>query len=392
MVKLESAICTLMNKIFTFEKIYRAYLDCRKTKRKTINALKFEYNLERNLFSLQKELQTKMYKPGRSICFVVKEPSPREIFAASFKDRVVHHILVKEVESIWEKCFIFDSFACRKNKGTHLAVERLKMLIKKTTENYSKKAFYLQLDISGFFMAIDRNILYSLFEKLVLKQNKSCRWKGDVLWLAKTIIFHKPTNNYIIKGSRSLFELIPPRKSLFDAPEGKGLPIGNYSSQFFANLYLNELDQFIKRELKCKNYIRYVDDFILLDKNKKKLKNLEDKIGAFLKRNLDLELKLNKTKLQPIDKGIDFLGYVTKPGYTLVRKKVVLRFKNKLYNLKEENTKKILAIINSYFGHFNHAFTFNLRKDIFENHLGELQNRFLPKLNYSSLQINADTQ
>ena len=379
-----------MSEIFTFEKLYRAYLDCRRTKRKTINALKFEYNLERNLFMLQKELETKTYRPGRSICFVVKEPSPREIFAASFRDRVVHHLLVREVATMLEKCFIFDTFACRKNKGTHLAVKRLKVFIKRVIGSEgcpNKKAFYLQLDISGFFMAIDHNILYSLFEKSVLKQNKPQQWKDDILWLAKIIIFHKPISKYVIKGDPLLFNLIPPRKSLFDSSGYKGLPIGNHSSQFFANLYLNELDQFVKREVKCKNYIRYVDDFILLDKNKEKLKYLENKINLFLKRKLDLELNLNKTKLQAVNKGINFLGYYIKPDYILARKKVVLRFKNKLQNLKESDIKKILATINSYFGHFNHAFTFNLRKDIYDKHLGELKNKFLPKPNYSSLQI-----
>jgi len=121
-----------MNKtIFTFEKLYQAYLDCRKTKRKTINALEFEWNLERNLFQLQKELETKSYRPGRSICFAIKDPSPREIFAATFRDRVVHHLLINEIESIGEKKLIFDTFSCRKNKGTHLAIKKLKKFIKK---------------------------------------------------------------------------------------------------------------------------------------------------------------------------------------------------------------------------------------------------------------------
>lgn len=181
-----------MNKtIFTFEKLYRAYLDCRKTKRKTINALKFEWNLERNLFQLQKELETKSYRPGRSICFVVKEPSPREIFAATFRDRVVHHLLVREIEKFGEKSFTFDSFSCRKNKGTHLAVKRLRSFIREISKNYKKRAFYAQLDISGFFMAINHNILYSILKDLVLKQNKSYQWEKDILWLAKIIIFHK---------------------------------------------------------------------------------------------------------------------------------------------------------------------------------------------------------
>jgi hypothetical protein len=383
-----------MSEIFTFKKLYQAYLDCRETKRKTINALKFEWNLERNIFLLQKELEAKKYRPGRSICFVVKEPSPREIFAAGFRDRVVHHLLVKEVEAMGEKCFIFDSFACRKNKGTHLAVKKLRIFVRETTKNYKKEGLCLQLDISGFFMAIDHNILYSLFEKLVLKQNKSYQWRVDILWLAKIIIFHKPTNDYIIKGNSSLFELILPRKSLFDSPEGKGLPIGNYSSQFFANIYLNELDQFIKRELKCKYYIRYVDDLVFLDKNKERLKYLRDKINLFLKENLDLELNLNKTKLQPINKGIDFLGYFIKPAHTLVRQRVVKRLKQKLMfyaesdNINRKELKNILAKINSYYGHFCYASSFNLRKNIYDKHLGGFKNNFIPRENYTSLKLS----
>jgi len=380
--------------IFTFEKLYQAYLDCRKTKRKTINALKFERNLERNLFQLQKELKNKTYKPGRSICFVVKNPSPREIFAATFRDRVVHHVLVRELEEIGERSFIFDSFSCRKNKGTHSAIKRLRSFVGKVTKNYNEKEFYLKLDISGFFMAINHNILYMVLKELVLKRNKSHQWKTDVLWLAKIIIFHKPTNNYVIKGNYSLFKLIPPRKSLFESPEGKGLPVGNYSSQFFANLYLNELDQFIKRELKCRYYLRYVDDLVLLNKNKEKLKFLKDKINLFLKENLDLALNLNKTKLQSIDKGIEFLGYFVKPNYILIRQRVVGRLKDKLYQLSQVPdpkfqvpSPKILAMINSYYGHFKHAFSFNLRKDIYENHLRGYRKKFLPKSNYSFLKL-----
>jgi len=361
-----------MSTIFTFEKIYKAYLDCRKTKRKTINALKFEYNLERDIHQLKKELKTRTYKPGRSICFVVKEPSPREIFAANFRDRVVHHILIREIEKIGERILIFDTFSCRKNKGTHLAVERLKSFIKKVTENFSKTAFYLKLDISGFFMAINYDILFKIFKEVILKQRKPQKWKEDILWLAKIIIFYKPTENYIRKSQQALFDLIPKRKSLFGADINKGLPIGNYSSQFFANLYLNKLDQFIKREIKCKYYVRYVDDFILLSENQKFLNGIENKINNFLKRELDLELNFKKTKFLPLNRGIEFLGYFIKPECVLAKRNVVSRLRNKLYNIKicQIEPKNILATINSYYGHFGHAFTYNLRKSIFENCLG----------------------
>jgi len=242
-------------------------------------------------------------------------------------------------------------------------------------------------------MSIDHNILYSILENLILKQNRSYQWKKEVLWLAKVIIFSKPTENYILKGDLNLFKFIPKRKLLFYSGVRKGLPIGNYSSQFFANLYLNELDQFIKRKLKCKYYIRYVDDFILLDRDKEKLKLWRNEINNFLRDNLKLKLSLEKTKIQPIKAGIDFLGYFVKPDYILVRRKVVSRLKNKLYRLnetkKEIPVKKILATINSYYGHFRHAFSFNLRKDICENHLGNFKKQFLPKPNYLSLKISS---
>jgi len=243
-------------------------------------------------------------------------------------------------------------------------------------------------------MSIDHDILFSIFKKFISKQDKPNQWEEEVLWLARTIIFYKPTKNYLIKGSPSLFKLIPPRKSLFESGENAGLPIGNYSSQFFANLYLNELDQFIKRELKCRYYVRYVDDFILLDRDKEKLKFWRDEINDFLKENLKLELNLNKIKIQPIDKGIDFLGYFVKPDYTLVRKKVVKRLKDKLYRLNNAKEgipglNKILATINSYYGHFKHASSFNLRKHIYESRLGKMREKFLPKPDYSSLKIKS---
>ena len=212
-----------MSEVFNFAKLHRAYLACRKTKRGTVNALKFEMDQGNKLFKLLHELKSKTYTPGRSICFVVENPTIREIFAADFRDRIVHHLLVGELEKMGEKMFIFDSFACRKKKGTHLAVERLKEQIRKVTENHKRKAWFMQLDISGFFMSIDHKILYSILEKLISEQNKSQQWKEDVLWLSRVLIFHKPTENYVKKGDRSLFAKVPFRKSLFASPPRKGI-------------------------------------------------------------------------------------------------------------------------------------------------------------------------
>ncbi len=382
-----------MNEIFNLEKLYLAYLDCRKRKRKTINALKFEWDLERNLFLLLDELKSKKYKPGRSICFVVKEPTPREIFASNFKDRIVHHLLVREIGEMGERVFIFNTFSCRKGKGTHKAIKKLREGIGKASKNHTKEVYYAQLDIAGFFMSIDHNILCSLLEKLIRKEKKSFQWKSDILWLAKTIIFHKPINNYLIKGAPSLFSLIPPRKSLFRSGKFKGLPIGNYSSQFFANLYLNELDQFVKRILKCKYYFRYVDDIVLLENDKENLKYYRDKIDIFLQKELDLRLNKKKTKIQSIRKGLDFLGYFIKLDYVLVRKRVVGNLMFKLWKLKESpgffeiSLLGILATVNSYFGHFCYANSFNLRKSVYEKKLGKLKEGFIPKPDYVSLKL-----
>lgn len=379
--QLKAFFVKFMNTIFTYQKLYKAYLDCRKNKRKTVNALKFEMNLEKNLESLLAELKSKNYYPGRSICFVVTKPVPREIFAADFRDRIVHHLLVNEIIDYGQKRFIFDSYACLKSKGTHKAVSRLRKFIRRVLENKADIAYYAQLDIKGFFMAINHDILYGLAEKLILKQNRPRQWREDMLWLAKLIIFHKPSENYIVKGNPDLFNLIPAHKSLRRQPRGNGLPIGNYTSQFFANLYLNELDQFVKRNLKCRHYIRYVDDFILISKDKLKLLEWRDRISDFLKADLKLELNLNKTRIQILDKGIDFLGYFIKPDYILVRQKVVRRLKDKLHYWrgiydKSGKCENLLAVLNSYCGHFAFARSYNLKQNIYLKDLGLWKSKF----------------
>lgn len=370
-----------MSNIFTFKKIHRAYLDCRKNKRGTANALKFEINLENNLMLLQKELVAKTYAPGKSICFVVEKPVLREIFAADFKDRIVHHLLVNEILKGGERKFIFESFACRKGKGTHKAVESLKSHMRKVSDNFTVEAWYAQLDIAGFFMSIQHARLFEIFSKLVADQNKAEKWKADVLWLGKIIIFNRPTENFVKKGNHLLFEKVPAKKSLFHSSAGVGLPIGNYTSQFFANLYLNELDQYVKRTLKIKHYLRYVDDFIILTKENDKIPEFIEKIQEFLSSNLSLNLHPNKTKIQKIERGIDFLGYFVKPFHTLVRKRVVREFKRKseefdLLACDNLQLKKFVAMANSYFGHFNHADSYNLRKHVAQLHLKNFTGSF----------------
>lgn len=349
--------------IFTIENIYKAYNDCIKHKKNTANALKFELKREKNLFNLLKDLRDKKYKISRHICFVVTEPTAREIFAADFRDRIVHHILYNETKDLFEIKFIEESYANRDGKGTHKAVKKLRYHMVRGGKD-GRKLFYLKMDIKGFFRSIDKNILYNEIKGVIIKSNKENWWKDEILWLTKMIIFHDPTSNYFFKGANGTKDMVPKHKSLFYGDRNKGLPIGNLTSQFFANVYLNNLDHFIKEDLGFHRYVRYVDDFVVLDEDKEKLKLTIIKIDNFLNNKLQLKLSPNKTYLKSINTGIDFLGYYVKPTHTLVRRKVVRRFKNKLYLIKrsEDNFLPLESIpmIKSYLGHFIHANSFNL--------------------------------
>jgi len=391
--------------IFTVPKILQAYLSCRKLKRKTFNALKFELRLEKNLLQLKKELKSHRYQPKRSICFVITSPKIREIFAANFSDRIIHHLLVSEIEPYFEKTFIYNSFACRKEKGAHKALGKLHQGLDKITRNQTKNAFYIQLDIKSFFTSIDKKILYQIITTKIAKTKRNKNWKEEIFYLLKTIIFHNPTRNFLIKGEKALLKNVPPWKSLFNAPYNKGLPIGNLTSQFFANVYLNSLDQFVKRKLKIKYYFRYVDDLVLLSCDLNELKRWRNEINQFLKEKLALGLHPDKDKYGSVYQGIDFIGYVTRPSYVLSRKRVVKNLKTKLHyfnqglllvsnNQKQQalplsnpptkdEIKQSTAMVNSYYGHFRHANCYNLRKNLYEKHFGELKKYLKPEKDLS---------
>lgn len=356
--------------IFSFENLYRCYLKCRKNKRNTINALKFEINAEENLFKLSEELDNKTYQPSRSVCFIVERPKMREIVAADFRDRVVHHVLIEKLEEIYEPIFIYDSYACRKNRGLHKAVERVREFIRKGSKNGREKLYFVHLDIRNFFMTIDKEILYRMLERKVMDEN--------ILWLVRIIIFHNPVDNCIIKGEKNLIKHLPPHKSLFHTHDkNKGLPVGNLTSQFFANVYLNELDQYVKHILKCKYYIRYCDDFLILDKSLERLKEVKGRISEFVTDKLNLSLNDKYRSIMPVSNGIDFLGYIIRQDYMLVRRRVVNNLRSKLNWFKKmliseqggiriikydgDFLEKLRSVIASYIGHMKWADTYSLR-------------------------------
>ena len=286
---------------FSTDELHEAYLDCRRRKRGTANALRFEMNQAEHLLDLEEELNSGSYRPSRSVCFVNLKPKPREIFAADFRDRVVHHLFVREIEEHWERVFIHDSYACRPGKGTHAAVDRLEEFVRSITRGGRRRAWFLQVDLHNFFMSIDRQILFRLVDGGLRRQygvpdGKLPLFCGDLdryramRKLAHTLIFHDPTGNYARKSPLRAWGYIPDHKTLFNCPESKGLPIGNLTSQFFGNVYLNPLDQFVKHELKAQRYVRYVDDVVLLHPDRQVLVQWKQAMERFLGEKLALRV------------------------------------------------------------------------------------------------------
>jgi hypothetical protein len=323
----------------TVEELLRAYYDCRRRKRTTINALQFEANLESNIMAMYRELVDGSYRPGTSICFVVTRPKPREVWAADFRDRVVHHLLYNRIADRFHRSFIVDSCACIPGRGTLYGATRLEHKIRSITQNWSKRAYYLKLDLANFFVSIDKNILRDLLAEKITDP-----W---TMQLADTILFHDPRQDVRIKSTPELLALIPPHKSLFNQPAYLGLPIGNLSSQFFANVYLNALDQHVKHRIKAKHYVRYVDDMVLLHESPAWLNEAAREIGEFVSSRLGLALNPRKTIIQPIERGVDFVGQIIKPWRRVLRRTT---FENAVARLKERNGEDFFRSINSYLG------------------------------------------
>lgn len=319
----------------------QAYLDCRRTKRNSASAVAFEMQLERNLADLHADLTAGTYQPGRSICFAITRPKPREVWAADFRDRIVHHLLYNRIGPQIEARFIADSCACIPGRGTLYAARRLESKISSVTQNWRQSAHYLKCDLANFFVRIDKHVLDAL-----LARHITAPWW---LQLARTILWHDPRSNYTLHGQDTTLNRVPAHKRLTSQPAHLGLPIGNLSSQFFANIYLNELDQFAKHTLGARHYIRYVDDFILLHPSPQWLRQAHDTIEAWLPQHLHAQLNPTKTILQPVARGVDFVGQVIKPWHRSTRRCTYLQALNRTATMPAE---QLHAAGNSYFGLF----------------------------------------
>ncbi|WP_177333542.1 RNA-directed DNA polymerase [Pseudomonas sp. NBRC 111138] len=328
---------------FQFEDLVQAYYDCRRNKRNSASARLFEKDMEINLLELYDDLIAGTYRPGRSICFVVTRPKAREVWAAAFRDRVVHHLMYNHVAPRFYASFIADSCACIPGRGTLYAATRLESKIRSASENWSKPIFYLKCDLANFFVAIDKAVLRKQLEARITEP-----WW---LALATQILMHDPREDYETRSPAHLFNRVPQHKRLVAQPAHLGLPIGNLSSQFFANVYLDALDQFAKHRLGAKHYIRYVDDFVFLHESPQQLNRWLAEVEAFLPR-LGAKLNPTKTILQPVDRGVDFVGHVIKPWRRTTRKRSLAQALKRTAAAPAEDLRETA---NSYFGLLSQA-------------------------------------
>lgn len=357
--------------------LYRAYKDARKHKRGRAYQLKFEYNLEENMVALRDELFSRTYSPLPSNCFVIHDPKMREVFAANFRDRIVHHLFYNYTHAIFERTFIYDSYSCIKNRGTHFGIERLKHHIRSVSAGYSKPCYVLKIDIRGYFMNINRKTLLALCRQSLAKMKNHNTDRNGKTWnmlidysfvdyLLETIINANPIENCNMLGNVSDWNNLPADKSLFHSRPDCGLPIGNLSSQLFSNVYMNVFDQYVKRVLGCKHYGRYVDDAYIVSDNRTYLKSLIPMLDDFLHSSLGLALHPHKTRVIDARYGVEFLGAYIKPFRTYISSSSLKRIKKSLQTIpNDKDYKKLKSSINSYLGVLSHYNSYCLRRVLF---------------------------
>jgi len=295
--------------------------------------------LLKNVLNLHNDLIKFTYRHANYECFNVCDPKPRIIHKAIVRDRLLHHAIYRVLMPIFDKTFIFDCYSCRKLKGTHRAFQRLTIMARKQSKNYSKTCWALRCDIRKFFHSIDHKILISLLSKRINDE--------QLINLLREII-----ESFAVCG-----DLRAERKSASNANlnNKKGMPLGNLTSQLFANIYLDPLDKFIKHKLKAKYYLRYADDFMLLADDPKILHDCLLKIDSFLSNKLKLSLHPNKITFRKLSWGLDFVGYVAHPKFNLPRKKTIKRIFAKLEKIQESNPEKLNESLQSHLGFLKHV-------------------------------------
>jgi len=300
--------------------LFDAWTKFRRGKRSRPDVLEYEHQLEPNIFELHEQFISGTYYHGSYEPFTICDPKQRLIHKATVKDRLVHQAIVSAIEPNFERQFIYDSYSCRKGKGTHKAVQRFVYFLRKASRNNTRTVYVLKCDIKQFFASVDHALLFELLQKHVADE--------------QTLnLLHRIVDSYNITP-------------------GKGIPLGNLTSQLFANVYLHQLDWFVKQTLGAKHYIRYCDDFVIVSEDRAWLVEVVEKLQEFVGEQLYMQLHPNKVSIQSWEQGVDFLGYIVKPTCILLRGKTRKRM------LKRVNTKSLT----SYTGLCEHGNCYELEQ------------------------------
>ncbi len=339
----------LYPQVCDFTNLYYAYRAAARGKRGRPDVAAFDFDLESNLLRLREELLDRTYRPGSYRHFTIFTPKRRKISAAPFRDRVVHHALVRIIEPIFERRFIHDSYACRQGKGTHAALDRCQAFAR-------QRPYVLQCDIEQFFPAVDHAILQRILARPIADEG--------VLWLIVRIL---ESGAGVLADQYEVVYF--PGDELLAAVRPRGLPIGNLTSQFWANCLLNELDQFVKRELRCRHYVRYVDDLLLFHDDKRTLHRWRVAVGQFLV-SLRLTLHEREARVYPVTTGIPFLGFRVYPDHRRLKRANGVRFGRRLrwlvnqYAAGEIDLEQFTAVVQGWVNHARYGDTWGLRRSV----------------------------
>nr|AQS30100.1 hypothetical protein [uncultured bacterium]AQS30233.1 hypothetical protein [uncultured bacterium] len=357
-----------------------AWREFRKGKRGKLDVQAFELHLEDNIFALYEELAGGDYCHGGYHQFRISDPKSRLISKALVRDRLLHHAICRILYPVFDRTFIFDSYSCRKNKGTHKGFFRLAEMARKVSRNYTGPCWALKLDIRKFFDSVDHSVLMGLLRGRIADERllgllgniigsfpmrhseRSEESSGSVLLYSRTRSFANAQDDRrrVQDDERRVKD---DKGAGGDDEGGKGMPLGNLTSQLFANIYLDPLDKFAKHHLRAKYYLRYADDFIFLADNPDELMGYFVEVNQFLKIKLKLNLHPNKISLRKLDWGIDYVGYVALPHYAVPRSKTVTRIVKKIRRLVVIGDEATLTkAMPSYLGYLEHTSSYRVRR------------------------------
>lgn len=370
---------------FVLKELWQAYDTARKGKKHTVDEHRFELNSMANIIDLKDCIISRNYKPSRGVAFIVRDPVTREIVAAPFRDRVIHHFLFNICADWWDRHFLPDSYSCRKHKGTLYGQKRLEHHMATVSENFTKSAFYIKLDIQGYFMSLRHELLYERILWGLKKQFFESRRKdidNDIRchpadrqalykllkYLWHEVIFDEPMKDIAIRGLRSDWRFLPKNKSLFHQPKGRGIVIGNLTSQLLSNIFLDQLDRFVTFDLGYPHYGRYVDDFFIIVPIEKRAQLLRDirVIETFLRNKLSLTLHPDKRLAGTIDKGIPFIGAVCYPRFIIPGRRVRQNCYYAAYKFATEGQGDLDGLI-ARMGHVKHLNSRKFFKQLFDD-------------------------